>query len=100
MRAGLTYGQTDDYGYYAVEDKVPFHDLHATAATHQPLCNPKQPPPPLVASNLAAYKSFINIWQQEYSLNLSFWLEIHVQMSRSRPCWLASMSEPFAKVGA
>ena len=30
VRAGLTYGQTDDYGYYAVEDKVHFHDLHAT----------------------------------------------------------------------
>ena len=30
VRTGLTYGQTDDYGYYAVEDKVHFHDLHAT----------------------------------------------------------------------
>jgi uncharacterized protein (DUF1501 family) len=30
VRAGLTYGQTDDYGYYAVENKVHFHDLHAT----------------------------------------------------------------------
>ena len=24
------YGATDDYGYYAVEDKVHIHDLHAT----------------------------------------------------------------------
>ena len=30
IRGGLTYGKTDDYGYYAVEDKVHFHDLHAT----------------------------------------------------------------------
>ena len=30
VRAGQTYGKTDDYGYYAVEDKVHFHDLHAT----------------------------------------------------------------------
>lgn len=30
IRAGLAYGATDDYGYYAVENKVHFHDLHAT----------------------------------------------------------------------
>jgi hypothetical protein len=24
------YGETDDYGYYAVKDKVRLHDLHAT----------------------------------------------------------------------
>jgi len=30
VKAGLRYGKTDDYGYYAVEDKVHFHDLHAT----------------------------------------------------------------------
>ena len=30
VRRGLTYGSTDDYGYYAVEKKVHFHDLHAT----------------------------------------------------------------------
>ena len=30
VRGGLTYGATDDYGYYAVEDKVHLHDLHAT----------------------------------------------------------------------
>lgn len=30
VRTGLRYGQTDDYGYYAVENKVHFHDLHAT----------------------------------------------------------------------
>ena len=30
VRGGLRYGQTDDYGYYAVENKVHFHDLHAT----------------------------------------------------------------------
>jgi hypothetical protein len=26
----LQYGSTDDYGYYSVENKVHFHDLHAT----------------------------------------------------------------------
>ena len=26
----MQYGSTDDYGYYAVENKVHFHDLHAT----------------------------------------------------------------------
>ncbi len=30
VRPGLQYGQTDDYGYYAVENKVHVHDLHAT----------------------------------------------------------------------
>ncbi len=30
VRAGISYGATDDYGYYASEDKVHFHDLHAT----------------------------------------------------------------------
>jgi hypothetical protein len=30
VKGGLTYGKTDDYGYYAVENKVHVHDLHAT----------------------------------------------------------------------
>jgi len=30
VRGGLHYGATDDYGYYAVENKVHIHDLHAT----------------------------------------------------------------------
>lgn len=30
VRPGVHYGATDDYGYYAVENKVHFHDLHAT----------------------------------------------------------------------
>lgn len=30
VRGGTIHGQTDDYGYYAVEDKVSVHDLHAT----------------------------------------------------------------------
>jgi hypothetical protein len=30
VKPGLTYGATDDYGYYSVEKKVHFHDLHAT----------------------------------------------------------------------
>jgi len=30
VKAGLVYGSTDDYGYYAVEDKVHLHDLQAT----------------------------------------------------------------------
>ncbi len=30
LRKGLAYGETDDYGYYAVQDKVHMHDLHAT----------------------------------------------------------------------
>jgi hypothetical protein len=30
VKAGFRFGATDDYGYYAVEDKVHFHDLHAT----------------------------------------------------------------------
>jgi uncharacterized protein (DUF1501 family) len=29
-RPGTIYGATDDYGYYAVENKVEVHDLHAT----------------------------------------------------------------------
>jgi hypothetical protein len=30
VKPGLQYGATDDYGYYSVEKKVHFHDLHAT----------------------------------------------------------------------
>jgi hypothetical protein len=30
VRGGMQYGQTDDYGYYAIENKVHMHDLHAT----------------------------------------------------------------------
>ena len=29
-KGGLRYGTTDDYGYYAAENKVHIHDLHAT----------------------------------------------------------------------
>jgi hypothetical protein len=30
VRGGLRYGTTDDYGWYAAENKVHVHDLHAT----------------------------------------------------------------------
>jgi hypothetical protein len=30
VKGGFRYGKTDEYGYYAVEDKVHVHDLHAT----------------------------------------------------------------------
>lgn len=30
VKCGFRYGATDEYGYYAVEDKVHIHDLHAT----------------------------------------------------------------------
>lgn len=30
VKPGLVYGKTDDFGFYAVEDKVHVHDLHAT----------------------------------------------------------------------
>ena len=30
VKPGLQYGATDDYGYFSVENKVHFHDLHAT----------------------------------------------------------------------
>lgn len=30
VRGGCVHGATDDYGYYAVRDKVHIHDLHAT----------------------------------------------------------------------
>ncbi|HXU11150.1 MAG TPA: DUF1501 domain-containing protein [Candidatus Binatia bacterium] len=30
VKGGFRYGATDDHGYYAVEDKVHVHDLHAT----------------------------------------------------------------------
>lgn len=29
-KPGIQYGETDEYGYFAVRDKVHFHDLHAT----------------------------------------------------------------------
>ena len=30
VKAGTAYGATDDFGYYAVENKMHVHDLHAT----------------------------------------------------------------------
>ncbi len=30
VKGGMTYGATDDYGYEAVENKMPIHDWHAT----------------------------------------------------------------------
>jgi hypothetical protein len=30
VKRGVTYGATDEFGYYAVENKVHVHDLHAT----------------------------------------------------------------------
>jgi arylsulfatase A-like enzyme len=30
VRGGRSYGETDEFGYYAVRDKVHMHDLHAT----------------------------------------------------------------------
>ncbi|PHQ33248.1 DUF1501 domain-containing protein [Rhodopirellula bahusiensis] len=30
LKTGIQYGATDEYGYYAVENKVHIHDLHAT----------------------------------------------------------------------
>ncbi len=30
VKAGFRYGATDEYGYYALQDKVHIHDLHAT----------------------------------------------------------------------
>ena len=30
VKPGFRFGATDDYGYYAIENKVHFHDLHAT----------------------------------------------------------------------
>ena len=30
VKGGFAYGSTDDYGYYAQENKMHVHDLHAT----------------------------------------------------------------------
>ena len=30
IKGGLTYGETDDFGYNAAVDRVSVHDLHAT----------------------------------------------------------------------
>lgn len=30
VKGGITYGNTDEFGYYAVENRVHIHDLHAT----------------------------------------------------------------------
>jgi hypothetical protein len=30
VKGGFTYGATDEFGYYAVEDRMHLHDLHAT----------------------------------------------------------------------
>ena len=30
VKAGSSYGATDEYGYYAVENKLDIHDMHAT----------------------------------------------------------------------
>jgi uncharacterized protein DUF1501 len=30
VKSGIAYGETDEFGYYAVKDKIHMHDLHAT----------------------------------------------------------------------
>ena len=30
MKAGFSHGSTDEFGYFAQDDKVHMHDLHAT----------------------------------------------------------------------
>jgi uncharacterized protein (DUF1501 family) len=30
VKGGITYGATDEFGYYAVQDRMHIHDLHAT----------------------------------------------------------------------
>jgi Protein of unknown function (DUF1501) len=30
VKGGMTYGATDEFGYYAIEDRMHIHDLHAT----------------------------------------------------------------------
>jgi uncharacterized protein (DUF1501 family) len=30
VKSGIAYGQTDEFGFAAVENKVHYHDLHAT----------------------------------------------------------------------
>jgi hypothetical protein len=30
IKGGVIHGATDEFGYYAVQDKVHVHDLHAT----------------------------------------------------------------------
>ena len=30
VKGGYAHGETDEFGYYAVKDKVHMHDLHAT----------------------------------------------------------------------
>ena len=30
IKGGTIHGETDEYGYYAIRDKVTVHDLHAT----------------------------------------------------------------------
>jgi hypothetical protein len=30
VKSGFSYGNTDEVGYYAVEDRMHIHDLHAT----------------------------------------------------------------------
>ena len=30
IKRGMTYGETDDYGYNIVKDSMDVHDLHAT----------------------------------------------------------------------
>ena len=41
IRGGMTYGATDEFGYYVAENKVTMHDLHATIL-HQLGLNHKQ----------------------------------------------------------
>ena len=33
VKGGMSYGETDEYGYEAVQNAVQIHDLHATILT-------------------------------------------------------------------
>jgi hypothetical protein len=37
VKAGLTYGATDEFGFRSVENQVSIHDLDATVLNHETL---------------------------------------------------------------
>ncbi len=42
VKGGFRYGQTDEFGYHAVEDRCTIHDLHATLLHLDHIINPVQ----------------------------------------------------------
>ena len=77
VKGGHSHGRTDDYGYYAIENKVHIHDLHATilhllGLDHERL-NLPEPGPRLPGSPTWPASSSRTYWPETWTQGVRDW---------------------------